>query len=161
MAHEVETQLSEDSTLPVEKGDVVLGSLKALVDGCPVIDFPDIELSCGISKSIVGLSESDIGCQVVVAFEGGDPHRPLVLGRVVDLNFAANANLGASRRLAARSPEVGEETLIVSEGKRLVLKCGESTITLTEAGKVIIEGEYVVTKARGVNRVKGASVQIN
>ena len=36
-----------------------------------------------------------------------------------------------------------------------------SGITLTRAGKVLITGGYVSSRSKGVNRVKGASVQIN
>ena len=45
--------------------------------------------------------------------------------------------------------------------KQLVLRCGQASITLTEAGKVLIQGSYVSSRSSGINRVKGGSVQIN
>jgi len=44
---------------------------------------------------------------------------------------------------------------------QLVLRCGRASITLTAAGKVLIEGAYVSSRSTGVNRIKGGSVQIN
>jgi hypothetical protein len=41
------------------------------------------------------------------------------------------------------------------------LRCGESSIVLTRAGKVLIKGNYVLSRSRGANRIKGAYVDIN
>ena len=43
----------------------------------------------------------------------------------------------------------------------MVLRCGKASITLTKAGKVLIEGSYVLSRSTGVNRIKGGSVQLN
>ena len=43
----------------------------------------------------------------------------------------------------------------------IVLRCGEASITLTRAGKVLIRGTYLLSRSSGVNRIKGGSVQIN
>ena len=37
----------------------------------------------------------------------------------------------------------------------------EASITLTRAGKVLIQGSYVSSRSTGVNRIKGGSVQLN
>jgi hypothetical protein len=42
-----------------------------------------------------------------------------------------------------------------------VLKCGNASITLTKAGKILVEGTYVSNRSSGVMRIKGGSVQIN
>ena len=54
----------------------------------------------------------------------------------------------------------GEQVTLSAE-KEIVLKCGKSSITLTKAGKIIIRGEYVLSRSSGVNKIKGGSVQIN
>ena len=53
------------------------------------------------------------------------------------------------------------EQLTVTADREIVLRCGEASITLTRAGKVIIRGAYVVSRSSGANRIKGACVQIN
>jgi len=51
--------------------------------------------------------------------------------------------------------------LVVKARDKLVLRCGQASITLTRAGKVLIDGTYVSSRATGTNRVKGASIQLN
>jgi hypothetical protein len=57
--------------------------------------------------------------------------------------------------------ETDGERLVFSAEKEIVLRCGESSITLTRAGKILIRGAYVLTRSSGVNRIQGGSVQIN
>ena len=48
------------------------------------------------------------------------------------------------------------------EGKEEIeLKCGESSIVLTKAGKILIRGKYLLSRSSGVNRIMGGSVQVN
>ena len=57
--------------------------------------------------------------------------------------------------------QVDGERVVLSAAREIVLRCGGASITLTRAGKVLITGEYVLTRARGLNRIRGGSVQIN
>lgn len=43
----------------------------------------------------------------------------------------------------------------------IVLRCGEASITLRRNGRIVVRGAYVETRARGVVRIKGGSVQVN
>jgi hypothetical protein len=62
-----------------------------------------------------------------------------------------------------------ESQIIKVDGKRItiegedevVLKCGDASITLTKAGKVLIRGKYLLNRSDGVNRIMGGSVQVN
>ncbi len=47
--------------------------------------------------------------------------------------------------------------MLVSAKDELVLRCGKASITLTRAGKVLIQGSYVSSRSTGVNRVKGVA----
>ena len=53
------------------------------------------------------------------------------------------------------------QRLIVNAKEQLVLRCGKASITLTQSGKVLIDGTYVLNRSSGVNRIKGGSVQLN
>jgi hypothetical protein len=66
----------------------------------------------------------------------------------------------SAHQVAGAAVDVPEEVL-VSAAKQLTLRCGESSITLTAAGKIIIRGKYIVSRSSGVHRIKGGSVQIN
>lgn len=107
-------------------------------------------------RSLVDLSALPVGAQLLMAFEEGDLCRPVVIGQ---LDAAAEACLPKRRNVV--EVEADGERLVVSAERQLVLRCGNASITLTHAGKVLIDGTYVLTRSSGVNRVKGASVQIN
>ncbi len=53
------------------------------------------------------------------------------------------------------------ERVVLTADKEIVLKCGKASITLTRAGKVIIRGEYVLSRSAGVNQMKGGAVKLN
>jgi hypothetical protein len=54
----------------------------------------------------------------------------------------------------------GERHLIEAE-REIVLRCGDASITLTRAGKVIIKGNYILSRSSGYNKIKGAAIDIN
>ncbi len=49
---------------------------------------------------------------------------------------------------------------IVADSK-LVLRCGEGSLTVREDGTVIVKGSRILSRSKGVNKIKGASVQLN
>jgi hypothetical protein len=101
------------------------------------------------------LSRADIGCAVIIAFEDGDPMFPVILGVVRPL-----AIVESQPELAA-SAVVDGERIAFTASREIVLRCGDASLTLTRDGKVILRGNYVLSRANDVNRIKGGSVQIN
>ena len=115
------------------------------------------------ARSMAALGEGDLGRDVAVLFEGGDPRRPVVMGRMHTSAPASARATNEAPAAAVPAPEVEAdgERLVFSAEKEIVLRCGKSSITLTRAGKILIRGEYVLTRSSGVNRIQGGSVQIN
>jgi hypothetical protein len=71
---------------------------------------------------------------------------------------AAQAEAGAaSETESATVPE----RLELTASREIVLRCGDASITLTRAGKIILRGAYLLSRSSGVNKIKGGSVQIN
>lgn len=107
------------------------------------------------ASSIVPITSSDVGKEVLVVFEVGNTPRPHVIGFL----WQPEGN-PQSQHLPVEAKVDGEQVVI--EGKNeIVLKCGKASITLTRAGKVLIRGTYVLSRSSGVNRIKGGSVQVN
>ena len=103
------------------------------------------------ARTIVSLSEKEVGRQAVLVFEDGDPSKPIIIGLIKkDEHVAKNVAVDAD----------GDKFVVTAE-RQIELRCGEASITLTRAGKVLIKGEYVITRAKGMNRIKGAAVSIN
>jgi hypothetical protein len=78
---------------------------------------------------------------VALSYINGDRRQPIILG------------------VLARHTAKAE--LITSALDELTIQCGKASITLTKAGKILIQGEYIASQSNGVNQVGGASVQIN
>lgn len=133
---------------------VQLGTLVALTEeGTPlVLDASSPDSPVRSARSTVDLSAAHIGGQVVLAFDGGDPLRPIILGVLMQ---------PTGQQRGQFSVEGDDQRVIVSAAEQLVLRCGKASITLTRAGKVLVEGTYVLTRSSGVNRIKGGSVQLN
>lgn len=108
-----------------------------------------------VARSIVPVTPTDIGKEVLVAFEAGDINYPYIIGLLWQPEPPP-----PSQQPSIEAKVDGEQVVI--EGKKeIVLKCGKASITLTRAGKVLIRGAYVLSRSSGVNRIKGGSVQVN
>lgn len=138
---------------------MVVGELLAIAgDGMvPLVRYPGQEGSAAIAAgSTVDLQGHHIGQPVTLMFDQGDPAKPIVMGV---LRGAAGWPL--PQQPASVTVDEDGERLIVNAREQLVLRCGKASITLTKAGKVLIDGSYVLSRSTGVNRVKGGSVQLN
>jgi hypothetical protein len=138
---------------------VVVGELLALADDgrTPLVSFARQAGTAAVAaRSCVDLSGRHIGASVVLSFEGGLPHRPIVVGLLQGVSAWPLEEAQAQVELDADG-----RRLVISSREQMVLRCGKASITLTKAGKVLIEGAYVLSRSSGVNRVKGGSVQIN
>lgn len=107
------------------------------------------------ARSLTGLTAKDEGREVALMFEEGDSARPLIIGRI-------EAAPGATLARTSKQPvSIEAESIVLTGEQKIVLRCGEATLTLTRDGKLILRGAYVETLATGVNRIKGGCVKIN
>lgn len=149
---------------PTHRGDraqpgVVVGELIALVDdgATPlVLDRSGGSAVAVRARSVVDLQGAHIGVQVVLMFEQGDPARPIVMGVLQAPRACPTADIPAAVEVTA-----DEQRVVVTARQQLILRCGKASITLTRAGKVLIEGSYLLSRSSGMNRIKGGSVQLN
>ncbi|BBO17395.1 conserved hypothetical protein [Candidatus Brocadia pituitae] len=103
-----------------------------------------------IALSTVGLGSEDAGARIVVAFENGDARRPIIIGRLKEQSQQSTPTF-----------KVDGERLVLRAEREIELRCGEASIILTKAGKILIRGNYVLSRSRGANKIKGAFVDIN
>jgi len=124
--------------------------------GHPLVALNDDNSTSSLSaRSTQRLHPSQINSEVVLIFVGNDREQPIIMGCLVPpMPFAT-----AGGPLA--QVELNDQRLVLAAQEEIVLRCGKSSITLTQAGKVIIRGEYLLSRSAGVNRIKGGSVQIN
>lgn len=131
---------------------IAVGKLTGFSDsGQPLVDVGGRRPQA--ARAAVDLRAKDAGSEVVLVFEREDARKPIILGVL--------------RAPAAHPPErasqatLDGETVLLTAEKEIVLRCGKASLTLTRAGKVLVRGEYVLSRSAGVNRIKGGSVQIN
>jgi hypothetical protein len=87
--------------------------------------------------------------QVVVARLAGAEAELVILGRL--FNPLA----------PVRDVRVNGRRVSIEANTELVLKCASATIRIANDGLVAIRGDRVVNQARGTNRIRGGSVEIN
>jgi hypothetical protein len=150
-------EVAEKSYQPRRLTGAIRGVLSGLsAQGEPLVDF------CGnsaarelVAVATVPVRQEDIGKEAILLFEDGDPARPLLVGLVQP---PAAPLFDASKKVEVT---VDGRRLTLTAQDEISLRCGEASITLTSAGKVLIKGTYLLSKATGPNRIKGGSVQLN
>ncbi len=99
--------------------------------------------------------------EVLLVFEDHDPALPVI----IDVLYSAIDDQECSTRVLETDflddVEVDGKRLSFNAEDEIVLRCGKSSITLTRAGKIILRGTYLFNRSSGVNKIKGASIQIN
>ena len=89
------------------------------------------------------------GDTLLVWLASSEDERGVVLGRI-----------GPSSDPRPEMSRVSEH-LVVEATKNMTLKCGDSSITLREDGKILIKGKDLLSHAKRLNRIKGGAVAIN
>ena len=137
----------------------LVGRLVAFKDDgtVPLVTYEGQPISAALpARATLDLHGSHIGRDVVLMFEDGDPHRPIIIGCLHDADECA-----LPAQPGAVEVDVDGQRLVVTAKEQLVLRCGKASITLTRSGKVLFHGTYVSNRSSGVLRLKGGSVQIN
>lgn len=131
---------------------VVIGLLIGFEGGAPLVVFVGNPRETAIAaRSLTELDVSTIGSELALLFEGGDPMRPLVVGRIVD-PAPRNRNLEVVR---------DGDRVVITGNERIELRCGLASIILEKNGRVTIRGTQLTSQASGTNRIRGGAVHLN
>jgi hypothetical protein len=165
-------------------GEILIARLDAIDEsGRPLVSVSHIaDFNLRPALATVPVLPQHIGRQVALMFTQGTVFQPVVIGfihspldQVLDVVLATTESGQASadelvftENLPERNSGDDVETLHI-DGKRIllegreevVLRCGESSITLNANGKISIRGKYLLSRSTGVNRILGGSVQVN
>lgn len=108
------------------------------------------------TSTIPDLRGAHIDRDVLPMFEANDPARPIIISCL-----QADAASPLDETLAQVEAEADGQRLVVTAKEEIVLRCGQASITLTKAGKVLIRCTHVSSRLSDVNRIEGGSVQLN
>jgi len=92
------------------------------------------------------------GLRAIIGFEDGDESKPVLLGLLDPPRDADTAEPAGG---------VKPRVLRIESEQELILECGKAKIALRADGRIVILGGYVLSRSKGVNKIKGGSVQIN
>ncbi|RWK09953.1 MAG: hypothetical protein E5X49_20150 [Mesorhizobium sp.] len=131
---------------------VVIGIFLGFGEDSPLVVFPGNPKETAVSaRSLAELTSDMIGAEVALLFQGGDPGRPLIVGRIVD----------PVQKPAAPQVVRDGEHVRINANERIEFRCGKATIIMEKDGRITIRGTYVTSHASATNRVRGASVNLN
>lgn len=142
---------------------VVTGILRGFADDgrTPLVTLsaPDDVVALR-ARSAVDLHGAHVGREVVIALDGGDRNKPIVLAllRGADPMPSGEAPASSTDRWQLR---VDGERCILSARHELVLECGKARLILRADGRAELRGETILTEATHANKVRGGSVQLN
>lgn len=182
--------LTEIVKLGLAPGEILLGTLAAInADGHPVVTFTFVDDSISaVAISTVAITHQHIGRQVALLFANGDYQKPVITGFIYsplhqlleNFEFKSESltssdyedqqvfdavsitpNTDAQQNLSSETVRVDGKRVLIEGQEEVVLMCGDASITLTKAGKIVIRGKYLLSRSSGVNRILGGSVQVN
>ena len=153
----------------VKLDGVVIGMVMDVTkDGIQVV-FPGNPSEEAISaRATVPLSTRDIGAEVALIFEQGNPGAPIIMGRLLRPGDGMDdPDDGTTELDMAPAPmrvsvdDEAEEIVEITGKEQVVIRCGRASITLTKAGKILLRGAYISSRSSGANRIKGGSIHLN
>ncbi len=136
-----------------ESPRVAMGWLAGIEeDGTLLVRLKGDSQSTYAARTTVALDASHVGREVTLLLEDGET-MPLITGFIL---------VKPEQRSSGSLPvKLDGERVVLTADREIVLRCGEASITLTRDGKVVVKGANLVQTATGLNRIRGASVQIN
>ena len=177
------TESAQTNQVSIAPGEIVIGTLVEINKlGEPCVDFPENDtLNPLAAISTLGISNGHIGKQVALLFANGDFKNPVIMGIIhnplhamldsfeqTEYSNKNNEQIDLSNSEVSLESDITPDDLLIDGNKitfeakdEIVLKCGESSITMTKAGKILIRGKYLLNRSTGVNRILGGSVQVN
>jgi len=128
---------SEDELIKARMLRVTDGPPPKLTAGDDVLIAHDPVLQSGYVIGVVDKPEEEA--------RNGESDRAVTIVRTDESN---NARITGKR-------------ILIEAGEELQIKCGDAMILINRNGKIVVKGESITSRARGVNKIKGAAVAIN
>ncbi|HTF98487.1 MAG TPA: DUF6484 domain-containing protein [Cellvibrio sp.] len=183
----MEVENANDVSIALGAGEILLGRIEAIDDaGNALVSLPQMQFfQQTIALATIPILPQHIGRQVALMFTQGTESKPIIMGLIYSPLQQVLENVIANTKIVGDEDEVvfsevpaktekefsksSSENAVYIDGKQIimegqeeiVLRCGDASITLNKNGKISIRGKYLLSRATGVNRILGGSVQVN
>jgi hypothetical protein len=164
MLHQVP---NPDSSSQFRIEGIRIGKIAGVKGSDILVDFPGnllgpipARLTSSVEEKLRNTNAA--GRDALLVFKENDPGQPVIIDTLYSLLHEITDR--SSDTLEVKKPEevsVDQKRICIEAQEEIVLRCGEASITLTQAGKVIIKGNYLLSRSSGANRIKGCTVRIN
>lgn len=146
--------MKTDPIAAAAAGRAALASVIELTEGgdvgVVVPGSPPLRLRCDVLRTADRPSLTlSLGAHVLVLLPGSGEERGVVLGLVAPYESPRPAGEAAPAELRLEARD------------RLEIKCGESALTMDAAGRVLVKGKDIVTRAKRTQKIRGGTVHIN
>ncbi len=126
------------------------------------IDYPDNRFGPLPARSCIRITEWDCERQILLMFENGDPQKPIIIGMIKDKPvLKTHDEQLVLNKEKLKDIQLDGERIIFDAKKEIVLRCGEGSVTIKTDGRIIIKGTNLLSRSKGLNRIRGAAVNIN
>jgi hypothetical protein len=142
---------------------VRIGRLVAVKDtGHLLVDYQGNPFDLLPARSTVCIAPGDEKRELLLMFEKTDPQLPIIVGFVQDQPVVT----ALSKEVVLDKKKVKDiivdgERIIFDAKKEVVLRCGQGSVTIRADGKIVIKGTDLLSRSKGINKIKGATVRIN
>ena len=117
-----------------------------------------IPVSIGLTASDKELVQAAWLGRRALVVQTADPSSRAVLVSLVRERVSLDENVHSGCGITAR---IDGEVVRIRAESEIELRCGKSSLTLSEDGRIELHGTNVLSRSRGPNRVKGATIELN
>lgn len=131
-------------------------------NGQLLVDYQDNPFGPLSAQSIICVSTNDEEREILLTFEKNNPQFPIITGFIqkqpVVENYSKEVMLNTKK---LRDITIDGERIVFNAKKEIVLRCGKGSVTIRTDGRIVIKGTDLVSRSKGMNKIKGTSVKIN
>jgi hypothetical protein len=149
----IDSEIEADAAQDIYDGARVGRLIEITNEGVPIVEVDGVTGRNIPARSIAPVSSDDRGRSALLLFERNDPSQPIIIGLLQQVR--------SGKREAPKELRVDGERVVIEAKREVSLRCGKSSITLCADGKIVIRGTRLLSRASGVNKIKGAAVEIN
>ena len=114
------------------------------------------------ARSTVKISNMDENKDTLLMFEKHDPRLPIIIGIVQDQPFVTHPSKEITlEKTRIKDVVVDGKRIVFDAKKEIILRCGKGSVTIQANGKIVIKGTDLISRSKGMNKIKGAAVRIN
>ena len=114
------------------------------------------------ARSTVKISNMDENKDTLLMFEKHDPRLPIIIGIVQDQPFVTHPSKEITlEKTRIKDVVVDGKRIVFDAKKEIILRCGKGSVTIQANGKIVIKGTDLISRSKGMNKIKGTAVRIN